>query len=59
MRYDLYSAEGYCFWDIQQPENYDEGGNLLPLENRCFAQYMRTGYTNFEDLNKNFKSVLL
>ena len=40
--YTIYSAEGYCFWDITQPENYDEEGNLLPLEQRVFAQYTRT-----------------
>ena len=57
MRYDLYSAEGYCFWDIQQPENYDEYGNLLPLERRVFAQYSRTPYTSIDDLNANYISV--
>lgn len=57
MRYDLYSAEGYCFWEIQQPENYDEEGNLLPLEQRVYAQYMSTGYRTIEDLNSNFESV--
>lgn len=55
--YDLYSAEGYCFWSVQQPENYDEDGNLLPLEQRVFAQYARTSYRNIDDLNENFISV--
>ena len=55
--YDIYSAEGYCFWEIQQPENYDEYGDLLPLEQRVFAQYMSTGYTTIEELNANFESV--
>lgn len=57
MRYTLYSAEGYCFWEIQQPENYDEEGNLLPLEQRIFAQYAITGYTTIDDLNANYESV--
>lgn len=35
----LYSAEGYCFYDLTQPENYDEEGNLRPPENRIYAQY--------------------
>ena len=35
--YDLYSEEGYCFYEINQPENYDENGNLLPLEQRVYA----------------------
>ena len=55
--YDLYSSEGYCFWEVKQPENYDEEGNLLPLEQRVFAQYARTCYTTIEDLNENFISV--
>ena len=58
MRYDIYSSEGYCFWEIQQPENYDEHGALLPLEQREYATYMRTGYRTIEDLNSNFESVL-
>lgn len=57
MRYDLYSADDYCFWEIQQPENYDEHGNLLPLEQRVFAQYARTGYTTIDALNENYVSV--
>lgn len=38
--WDLYSAEGWCFYDLQQPENYDEEGNLLPAEDRVYAQFM-------------------
>ena len=57
MAYDLYSAEGYCFWEVNQPENYDEEGNLLPLEQRVFAQYASTAYRTIEDLNANFISV--
>ena len=55
--YDIYSAEGYCFWDIQQPENYDEEGNLLPMEQRVYALYSRTPYTSIEELNANYVSV--
>lgn len=36
----LYSAEGYCFYDLQQPENYDEEGNLLPADQLVYAQFM-------------------
>lgn len=57
IRYDLYSSEGYCFWEVQQPENYDEEGNLLPLEQRVFAQYARTAYTSIDALNEAFISV--
>lgn len=57
MNYHLYSADGYCFWGINQPENYDEEGNLLPLEQRVFAQFMITAYRTIEELNANFFSV--
>lgn len=40
IKWELYSAEGWCFYDLQQPENYDEEGNLVPEENRVYAQYM-------------------
>lgn len=57
MNYHLYSAEGYCFWDTLTPENYDEEGNLLPLEKRVFAQYAITPYRTIEELNEVFFSV--
>lgn len=57
MCYDLYSAEGYCFWEVNQPENYDEYGELLPLEQRVFAQYAATSYRTIDALNENFISV--
>lgn len=37
--WELYSADGYCFYDLQIPENYDEEGNLLPPSQRVYAQY--------------------
>jgi hypothetical protein len=40
VKWELYSAEGWCFYDLEQPENYDEEGNLLPAEQRVYAQYM-------------------
>ena len=55
--YDLYSAEGYCFWHTGTPENYDEEGNLVPLEDRILCQYASTAYSTIEDLNANFFSV--
>lgn len=39
-KWKLYSAEGYCFYDLQIPENYDEDGNLLPADQRVYYQYM-------------------
>lgn len=55
--YRLYSAEGYCFWEVDQPENYDEEGNLLPIENRVFATFAVVPYMAVEDINKKFVSV--
>lgn len=55
--YWIYSSEGYCFWEVAQPENYDEDGNLLPLEDRVFATYASTAYRTIEDLNAAFISV--
>jgi hypothetical protein len=40
LSWDLYSAPGYCFYDLQQPENYDKHGKLLPEEKRVYAQFM-------------------
>ena len=59
---ELYSAEGYCFWEVNQPENYVDGdvnGELLPLEQRVFAQYAMLAqiYTTVEQINADFISV--
>lgn len=56
-KYDLYSAEGYCFWNVDQPENYDENGDLLPLEQRVFAQFASTACQTIEQVNARFISV--
>ena len=53
----LYSSEGYCFWEVDQPENYDEEGNLLPLEQRVFATYAITPYETINELNEAYVSV--
>ena len=55
--YDIYSSEGYHFWEVQQPENYNEDGELLPLNQRAFSEYARTAYRTIDELNANFKSV--
>lgn len=55
--YKLYSAEGYCFWEVDQPENYDEEGNLLPPEQRIYATFMITAMSTIEELNEHFVSV--
>ena len=54
----LYSSEGYCFYDLQD-EYYDEEGNLIPEENilpsqRTYYQYHSLSFTR--DVN-DFVSV--
>lgn len=55
--YDIYSAEGYCFYEVNQPENYDEDGNLKPAAERIYARIAYTCYRTIEELNENFVSV--
>jgi len=50
----LYSAEGYCFYELTQPENYDEEGNLKPANERVYAIYASVAIST--DLS-NFVSV--
>lgn len=62
IRRELYSADGYCFWERTQPENYVDGdteGELLPLEQRVFAQYARLSayYSSVYLINADFISV--
>lgn len=57
VRYVLYASEGYVFYNVEQPENYDEEGNLLPLEDRVYATYASTVCTTLEQVNTNFISV--
>ena len=37
--WELYSADGWCFYDLQIPENYDEEGNLKPANERVYYRY--------------------
>lgn len=57
---ELYSAEGYCFYQLSQPENYDEDGNLKPANERVYAQYMHCGISaTLESINADVVSVLI
>lgn len=56
-RYVLYSAEGYCFYNLTVPENFDEDGNLVPPNERIYAQYASTPYTTVDQVNAVFVSV--
>lgn len=53
----LYSAEGYCFYEIAQPENYDEEGNLKPANELVYAIYMTSGYATSDEINAAIVSV--
>lgn len=57
-RYILYSAEGYCFYWLSHPENYDEDGNLKPPAERTYATYMSCSVLEtLESINANVISV--
>ena len=56
-RGELYSAEGYCFYDLSIPENFDEEGNLKPAEDRLYAQYATCPGNDLEWINANIVSV--
>ena len=55
--YDLYSSDGYCFYDKTHPNNLDEDGNLKPENERMYAQYQSTTCTTIEQINARFVSV--
>lgn len=58
---ELYSGQGYCFWQVSNAENYDEEENLKPESERVYAQYAGLGSGmsawTYEQLNKEFISV--
>lgn len=57
-RYNIYSAEGYCFYSLQIPENFDEEGNLRPAEERMYATFMACSHIlTLEDINAMLVSV--
>lgn len=55
--YDLYSAEGYCFYMLSVPENFDDEGNLKPPSERLYARFAGTVYSTIEEVNANVVSV--
>lgn len=55
--YNLFSAEGYCFYWLSHPENYDEEGNLKPENERSYATFMASAYKSIEEINKDVISV--
>lgn len=55
---ELYSAEGYCFYWLSNPENYDEEGNLKPASERIYAQWAGAFLNpNVDEINADHISV--
>lgn len=58
---ELYSSDGYCFWQVSNTGNYDEEENLKPESERVYAQYAGLGSGmgawTYEQLNAEFISV--
>lgn len=53
----LYASEGYCFYDLNRPENYDEEGNLLPAANLVYEIYCTCLESSAEAVNAYIVSV--
>ena len=56
-KYNLYSAEGYCFYIINA--NLDENGSLRPKKERIYAQFASTPYKTIEQINAKVVSVVV
>lgn len=37
--WELFADEGYCFYDLQIPENYDDESKLKPVNERVYYTY--------------------
>lgn len=58
-RYNLYSAEGYCFYQLSDYQNYDEEGNLKPANERMYATFaMFPPIMTLEMINADVVSVV-
>ena len=57
--YNIYSGDGYCFWNVKQPENYYEDGTLKPSSERVYARQAYTACKTIEEVNANFISALI
>ena len=61
IRRKLHSSDGYCFWNNQDVNNYDEEGNLRPENERIYMQDASLGINQsswtYDQLNAVFISV--
>lgn len=53
---ELTAQEGYKFYDLQNSNNYDEDGNLRPLEEIC-CEYMTCLCETKEQVKEHIRSV--
>lgn len=54
---ELFAAEGYCFYDLNRAENYDEEGNLLPAANLIYEIHCTCVEETAEAINAYIVSV--
>lgn len=54
---NLYASEGYCFYDLMTPENFDEDGNLVPEDARLYATYATCLCATADEVNVMYFSV--
>lgn len=52
--YNIYSSDGYCFYDSSQPEEIDEETKEVK---RTYARVAYTPYKTIEELNSVYVSV--
>lgn len=54
---ELYATEGYCFYDLMVPENFDEDGNLKPAGELLYAIYSTCVCATVDEVNAMYFSV--
>ena len=50
---EIYAKDGYHFYVVDVPENYDENGNLREEENRSWCTRMSCVWKTIEEVNAN------
>ena len=50
---EIVAKDGYHFYVIGVPENYDDNGNLVAEENRLWCTYMSCVWKTEEKVNAN------
>lgn len=55
---EIYAKPGYCFYNLEQPENYDEEGNLKDKTELVYLHYMTCICVTEEQVNAHTVSVI-